>query len=254
MITNTTIGRYGRFGNMLFQVAAIIGIARRTGHEFGFEPLVNHDHRDRFGSLEDVDLQKYFVHPLPEFINDRQLTPIDFQWGYNDLSYFSHDVNWDLHGHFQSEKYFKHAIEEVRHYLTMKDEVDMSDHVAIHVRRGDYDNHYHTILDGNYYRQAIEQFPKGTKFVLFTDAIPAASAMLAGMADFMSICNTGSYITDWRVMKRCGGFICANSSYSLMAAILSEAPNKKIVCPSNWFGPAWNPETKDLYPEGAIVI
>jgi hypothetical protein len=64
------------------------------------------------------------------------------------------------------------------------------------------------------------------------------------------------YLEDFRLMKTCRHFVTGNSSFSLMAAILGEAPDKKIVCPSTWFGPAWGqmPETKDLYPENAIVI
>jgi hypothetical protein len=58
-------------------------------------------------------------------------------------------------------------------------------------------------------------------------------------------------------MKRCKSFITANSSFSFMAALLGDHPDKKIIMPSRWFGPqmpAMGFTTDDIYPEGAIVI
>lgn len=257
MITNLTIGRYGRFGNALFQIAAVIGIARKSGHEFGFRPFVNHDHKERFGSTEDVELDKYFTNQLPglDGFSDGNFHEVPYQWGYEYHSFG--DGLWNITGHFQSEKYFKHCIDEVRHYFRMNAEIpeDGWDNVvAIHVRRGDYDNLYHTILTEKYYSDALKIFPASSQFFIFTDDVDAVKKSFKNIGNYNIRFSMRSYIHDFAIMKQCGGFICANSSYSLMAAILSEAPNKKIICPSNWFGPAWNPDTKDLYPEGAIVI
>lgn len=256
MITNLTIGRYGRFANQLFQIAGIIGIARRSGQNFGFLPWMNHDHKERFDSIEDIDLQKYFVNPLPG-LNDLPENFIEnaVSWGYRDIRVPA--GNWNLTGHFQSENYFKHCIDEVRHYFRMKAETaePFGLHfwrIAIHLRLGDYDNHYHTRLGMDYYKMAMQQFPEGSKFIIFTDDKDAAHKMFGDKN--ISYSGELDYINDFCFMKMCGSFICGNSSFSLMAAILSEAPNKKIVCPSNWFGPAWSPDTTDLYPEGAIVI
>lgn len=258
MITNLSIGRYGRFGNQLFQIAGAIGIAKANGHEFGFQPWINHDHKERFGSTEDVDLQKYFVNELPGlgYNHPNDFREIPYQWGYEE--HFFGAGLWNITGHFQSEKYFKHCIDEVRHYFKMKADGKInfySNTVAIHVRRGDYDNRYHTLIDISYYKKAINNWPRNTNFLLFSDEIDKSMSLFSELrVPFLQYVRGKDYIDEFCAMKQCGGFICANSSYSLMAAILSEAPNKKIVCPSNWFGPAWNPETKDLYPEGAIVI
>lgn len=256
MIINSTIGHYGRFGNMLFQIAAVIGIARKNGQSYGFLPFVNHDHKERFGSTEDVDLQKYFENPLPNVLPPYPEQKV-YSWGYHDIAL--PPGNYDISGHFQSERYFKHCIDEVRHYMLMKEERTLANHydkVVIHVRRGDYDDHYHPRVGQDYYNRAISMFPEGTEFIVFSDDIESAFEML-GIDDSVSYREDTDYIQDFALMKQCGHFICANSSYSLMAAILSENPYKKIICPGNWFGPAWGspgPETKDLYPEGAIVL
>lgn len=258
MITNTSIGRYGRFGNQMFQIAAAIGIARASGQDFAFPEWINHDHKDRFGSSEDVHLQKYFENPLPALSIDARLWPErPVSWGYHDIYLPSGD--WNLSGHFQSEKYFDHCIDEVRHYFRMIENEPLKssdwfeERVAIHVRRGDYDDKYHTLLGLDYYKKAISKWPEFTDFVVFSDDMNAAREIL-GIADNIKYSGESDYIQDFSFMKHFGGFICANSSFSLMAAILSEAPDKKIVCPSQWFGPAWTPDTKDLYPKNAIVI
>jgi len=40
MITFNTIGKYGRFGNQMFQYATLYSIAKEKGYEFGV-PLTN---------------------------------------------------------------------------------------------------------------------------------------------------------------------------------------------------------------------
>jgi len=260
MITNQSIGHYGRFGNMLFQVAAVIGIARKSGQPYGFLPLINHDHKDRFGSSEDVELDKYFVNPLPQLAGDcPQLVKREYLWGYHDL--YLPTGNWDLAGHFQSEKYFKHCIDEVRHYFRMADEPTDTKVVAIHWRLGDYDDSYHPRQPKEYYLHALTKIPDDIEgAIIFTDDKVRGMALAIYLHEITGI-RIGlsveqDYIMDFRLMKSCRHFITGNSSYSLMAAILGEYPNKKIVCPKNWFGPAWTVpmETKDLYPENAIVI
>jgi len=261
MLTNSSIGRYGRFANALFQIAAVIGIARKSGQPYGFPPFINWDHKERFGSTEDIELDKYFVNPLPR-LSDAGILPFkkkEYPWGYHDI--YLPSGCWDLSGHFQSEKYFKHCIDEIRHYFKMKDEPGIIHSVAVHCRKGDYDNAYHPVLGPDYYWKAIGQFPKGkTQFIVFSDDIAAAESMFTLMgfppSPTMIFSKGRNYIEDFKVMKCCQHFITGNSSYSLMAAILGEHPEKKIVCPANWFGPAWSipMETKDLYPENAIAI
>lgn len=258
MITNQSIGHYGRFGNMLFQIAAVIGIARKSGQPYGFLPLINHDHKDRFGSNEDVELDKYFVNPLPQLAGDYpQLVKREYPWGYHDI--YLPTGNWDLAGHFQSEKYFKHCIDEVRHYFRMKDEPEIQEAIAIHWRLGDYDDKYHPRLTMGYYIDALTRIPPTDRVIIFSDDKAKAMEMavqIRHLSDFNVEVAAGDYIIDFRMMKRCKHFITGNSSYSLMASILGEHPDKKIVCPKKWFGPAWTVpmETKDLYPENAIVI
>lgn len=256
MLTFSQLGRYGRFANQMFQIAGTIGLAIKHGYSYGFPAWKNFDHAERFGSTEDIDLQKYFKNPIPQ-VDAIGYLDRPIPWGYHPGMHIPDNVS--LSGHMQSEKYFSHCKDIIQHYFTMKDEVDMEDICAIHIRLGDYDNHYHPRLGVRYYSEAIDQFPKSQRFIVFSDDMEAAFEILKGLSPSIMFSGTeSSYIKDFSVMKNCKYFIIGNSSYSLMAAILGRHPDKKIVCPSNWFGPAWGSGykemSKDIYPENAIVI
>lgn len=255
MLTFERLGKWGRFGNGMFQIAGVIGLATKHGYAYGFPEWKNYDHAERFGSQEDIDLQKYFVHPLPRIDNAKSYPEFSNPWGWHDN--LSIPDNVSLFGHFQSDRYFEHCIDTVRHYFTMKDEPPMRDVVAVHVRLGDYDDNYHPRLTMDYYAKAMTQFPEGTEFMLFSDDIERAYEMFSG-SKYPSQDQKPDYIQDFKIMKRCKHFITGNSSYSLMASILGDHPDKKIVCPSNWWGPAWGANhkelCKDVYPKNAIVI
>ena len=247
------IGNYGRFANMLWQACGIIGIARKNGLQPAFRPLMNNDHKERFGSNEDIDIGKYFVNPLPP-IPDRVRwidRPVD--WGYHDVRLSP--GNWNLSGHFQSFRYFAHCFDEVKWYMRMKDEYPPKDCVALHVRRGDYDDRYHPRIGIEYYAKAIESFPADSKFILFSDDVEGSMEMLSAYKDRIVLTDYGmNYIESFKLMKSCRHFIIGNSSYSAMAAILGEAKDKRVICPDPWFGPAYTNITgNDIYCDGWTV-
>lgn len=248
--TMTSIGAYGRFANMLFQVAGVIGVARKNGLQPVFRPLVNNDHKERFGSNEDIQLDKYFANPLPRMPDDIKWIDKPVEWGYHDVRLGA--GNWNLSGHFQSTKYFAHSLDEVKWYMRMKDEYKQSDLVGLHVRLGDYDGAYHPRLDNSYYQSALEQFPADLKVLVFSDDIAAAKKIFSGAR--VSFYNA-DYIDSFKKMKSCQHFIIGNSSYSAMAAILGEAKDKRVIAPSPWFGPKYTSITgNDIYcPDWTVI-
>jgi hypothetical protein len=252
--TMSSIGAYGRFGNILFQVAGVIGVARKNGLQPVFRPLMNNDHKERFSSNEDIDLGKYFVNPLPAMPTGLQWKEQPVQWGYQDVRLGA--GNWNLSGHFQSFKYFAHCFDEVKWYMRMKDERPASDHIALHIRRGDYDNQYHPRIGLEYYSKAIESLPKDVKIILFSDDVEGAMEMLSDYKDRIVLTDNGmNYIDSFTLMKSCRHFIIGNSTFSAMAAILGEANDKRVIAPSPWFGPKHTNITgRDIYCDGWTVI
>lgn len=260
MITSLSVNRggLGRFGNQLFTIAGTIGIAVKNGQPFGFPEWINRDNA-LFGGKADV-MSEYFIHKLPELIQGVQYNDIPYHWEYRD--YYIPTGNWNICSHLQDERYFIHAIEQVRHYFTMKDEPPQNDYVAIHYRAGDYiddPNAYHPRCSKEYYEQSIKQFPDNTKFIVFTDdnnewmKIQNSFMFPAKSCEINIFSSKRTYIESFRLMKRCKSFITANSSFSLMAAILGDQPDKKIICPKRWFGSQAS-IIFEGYPENAIVI
>jgi hypothetical protein len=247
------LGRYGRFANQLFQIAGTIGIARKNGFDFAFPECKNYDHVERFGSQEDIDLQKSFENPLPVY-KGPQLPDKFVHWGYHNIK-LTHSCS--LSGHMQSLKYFEHCLDEVKWYFRMKDEYPQNDYCAIHVRLGDYDGAYHPRLDMRYYGAAMAEMPKGTKYLLFSDDKHEVRKMFFDTNGFnieMDVFEGGT-MESFRAMKSCRNFIIGNSSYSAMAAILGEANDKRVIAPAPWFGPNYTDITgNDIYcPEWTVI-
>ena len=248
-VTMKAIGDYGRFANGIYQIAGVIGIARRNGLNPVFPLWQNRWHRDAFGSREDIEIHEHLINPLPPIPEGLTFTDRFVDWGYHDV--VLPPGNWNLSGHFQSSKYFEHCNDEVRHRLKMKDEPPQNDYVAIHIRLGDYDNNYHPRLDMSYYEPAMAEFPN-EKFLVFSDSLDEAKNLFGNSVEYS---EGRDYIQDFKLMKNCKGFIIGNSSYSAMAAVLGEHPEKRVVAPRPWFGKGYTNITgEDIYePEWTVI-
>lgn len=250
-LTFQELGRYGRLGNQMFQIASTIGIARKNKWKFAFPYWQNHDHIERFGSKEDLDVQKHFINPLPVYTGNR-LPDTFVHWGYWPIT-LRGERDISLSGHMQSEMYFNHCSDEIRYYFTMKDEYPKNDYCAIHVRLGDYDDNYHPRLKMDYYTKAMSMFPYGTKFLVFSDEPWMAAEMFVDVK-YLEVIVQQDTMTDFKLMKSCKHFIIGNSTYSWWAAWLSNQPGKKVIAPANWFGKIANLSSKDIYFNGTTVI
>lgn len=248
--TMLAIGNYGRFANGAYQVAGVMGIARRNGLVPAFPLWQNSWHRDGFGSSEDIDIYKHLVNPLPPLPEGVAFTERPVEWGYHDVKLPS--GNWNLSGHFQSTRYFEHCIDEVRWYMRMKDEPRPNEYCAIHVRLGDYDNAYHPRLDMSYYEPAMAHFGSSQLFLVFSDDIAAARKMFGDRCKYS---GGQDYLADFKLLKSCHSFIIGNSSFSAFAAVLADQPGKQVVAPRPWFGPAYtNINGEDIYnPEWKVI-
>ncbi len=181
MLTYSRLGKYGKFGNQLFQIASTIGISEKKGVDFGFP---------KWG------YQDYFINPLPE-LNGEHKT---------------------LDGYLQDYRNFDHCKELIRHYFEMKPLAPVRlNTVFIHYR--DYENEgvsdVHPVQTKEYYKEAIKHFP-GKKFMVFSDNIKKARDII-GMN---GIYSTGTDMNDFYIMSHCDGGIISNSSYSWWAAWL----------------------------------
>lgn len=254
MITALSVGKggLGRFGNQMFTIASVIGIAIKSGQPFGFPDWKTYDN-ERFNQPVDT-MSDYFVNPLPPYIEGINYQDYGYFWGYKDIHLPT--GNWTIDAHMQDPRFFSHCMDQVRHFFRMKNEPEQNNYVAIHYRAGDYIDDpaaYHPRCDIDYYERAMMQFPEGTKFILFSDDPDGFYAKTRKYNVERPAPDDNNYIFDFRLMKRCKSFIIANSSFSYMAALLGEHPEKKIIMPRRWFGSQAG-ITFDGYHENAIVL
>jgi hypothetical protein len=236
MITFSKLGRLGRLGNCMFQIAATIGTAVRNNTNYGV-PIWEHS--------------GLFKYPVPFARSSKyQFKEIGFHYSPID----GNDL--DLVGYFQSEKYFSHCEPLIRHHFQFSDSVERyckkyeqyftENYCAIHIRRGDYlKGNYHKALPLQYFMNAIEHFP-GKQFVIFTDDPQWCKENF----DY-EVIQGNKPIYDLAIMSKFKNHIISNSSFSWWAAWLAKS---KTVAPMDWFGEdAKHLSTKDLYLNNWII-
>lgn len=250
MVTFNSLGKYGRLGNQMFQVASTIGIAKANGFQYSFN--------DWYCKYTLENKQQYFETKLPHLIN-KPKNYEEQQFTYKPIK-LSEPVN--LHGYFQSEKYFKHCEHDVRgifkpsqsvlNIINSKYSQTLKGNTcAIHVRRGDYVAS--PILDlcqQDYYAKSIKHMRSigVTKFIVFSDDIPYCKQIFDKSFIFIEGNKDG---VDLHLMSMCKHQIIANSTFSWWGAWLNTNPNKVVIAPKNWFKEG---NAKDIYTENMIVL
>ena len=255
MITFNNIGYNGRFGNQMFQYAALIGFAKNSNLKFGI-PEENNKIIKKVGSLQYNE--KFELTECFDLNYEYSTEPIKYHFMENDI-FCSLPDQTDINGYFQSEKYFINAVDEVKSQFKFKEEIisksknlfkNAEDYISVHIRRGDYLNlqKYHPILDYGWYIKAMSYFPN-SKFLIFSDDIEWCKKEF-GIDNLYSE-NTDKFV-DMYTMTRCNGHIIANSSFSWWGAYLG---GKKTIAPKTWFGVEINYKNNmDIYPDKWIII
>tara|TARA_R100000008_G_C3579603_1_gene167561 strand:- start:983 stop:1894 length:912 start_codon:yes stop_codon:yes gene_type:complete len=192
--------------------------------------------------------------------------------------------NVNLDGYLQTEKYFKHIEDELREDYQFIDgilkpcEEFISEYekiIFLHVRRTDYVNLQasHPLLSLDYYKEALKHFDEDTYVLICSDDPEWCSNQELFLDDrFLISDDVETYDHDHRdadghmrksrlpfvdmcLMSLCNGGIIANSSFSWWGAWLQSSKDKKIIAPSNWYGPNLSHvDDSDLIPETWIKI
>lgn len=275
MISYKKIGHFGRLGNQMFQFASTVGIANASGRGFAF-PIENTEVPNVEDFKDGVMRNIYF--DLPKFFPQIQQTllpisEINTEWIFSEPYFhfcedtFSMPDKMDLHGYYQTEKYFEHCSDLIRGFFQFDSVIQTQaqnsfptflmdlEYVSIHLRRGDYAalQQFHPVMDANYYFDAMTEFMDGNYcFLIFSDDIPYCKELFGEQENIVYIEGNSGEV-DMCMMSMCHHNVIANSSFSWWGAWLNNNPNKKVVAPKKWFGPAYNHNTKDLYPQSWII-
>ena len=266
MIGFNYLGKLGQLGNQMFQFAATLGVARYTGVTYS---IPNHDEVfvDALGNKLRIELFDCFdIKPENTGIlkTDYVVAEKGFEFDSSVLS-SSREVDYTLHGFFQTEKYFKHCARELREQFSFKNHIvdecnDIIEEcfdnpIALHIRRGDFlinsGNHYNQSLD--YYEKALSKFDSKRQVVIFSDDPQWCVEQKLFESDRFIVSSGNDPYIDLYLMTQCSDFIIANSTFSWWGAWL--ANKGKVIAPKKWFGPNNSHlNTKDLYPEHWEII
>jgi hypothetical protein len=88
----------------------------------------------------------------------------------------------------------------------------------------------------------MTSFGPGAKFLIFSDDIDWCRENFN--SDQFHVVDSGSPYADLRLITMCNHHINANSSFSWWGSWLNRKENKRVICPSNWFGSAIKKDTK----------
>lgn len=257
----------GRFANFSFVNMAAYIYSLRNGLEFHIQhgSLAPHLWPLYFQDLKNEDWNNYLESVE---INDGKhtFTELEFNEEWRDKNIFigTKDINT---GYFQSYKYFYGAESAIR--LKFGLGVDTNPHTcSIHVRGGDYLKLplKHPVITKEYLVQSIRQVigRTGCKwFFIYTDdvefCVPLINEVIKeiGQGFNFSLVLGGDELSDFKGMMSCANNITANSSYSVLAAILSPNPDRVVICPheDNYFGiENKHLSVEYLYPPSFIQI
>lgn len=219
------------FGNILFFIASTIGIATKNGYEYGFPQWNN---------------QEYFVNLLPE-VESGSYDMIEIPEG--NFNGFGIPDNSSIFGYMQSEKYFDHCKDLIRHYFTLKPiDCDLyEDCILLHCRN--YAQQYLDMgfnnMQWDYYKEALKHFPD-LPVVVITDNEEQARETIKQPFKFVS----RTPIEDFYTLTKAKYMIGSNSTFSWWGAWLSGA---KAVFPADWF-PRLPVKTDDVNCKEWILI
>jgi hypothetical protein len=226
-----TVEFVGGLGNQLFQLAALDHIGRRTGRRVIIERAgtSGHSEENYFNSLFghwSVDKNP------PQFpLNIQEGSYVFYDW----RSVLANSHNARIHGYFQNWQYVDESFKDRLRFNTgvLAKYSDIGNKVFIHVRGGDYVNHWmHDMKLDTYYQRAIAEFPAETQFVIFTNDVAYALSR-PWIASIQHTFIHENELDTLLLMSKCAGCICPNSTFSWWGAFLN--PNRKIIMPTKWF-------------------
>ena len=254
MLSFVNLGKLGRLGNQMFQIASTLGIARKCGIKACFPRW---------------EYQSFFTKPLQEMVIAPQVSGDEGKSDYRDMrGIINPAINININGYFQSHLYFDYCRDEILSFFNLKPELikelydkypNVNHSNSIHVRRGDYLllENYHPVQNMQYYSRAIDYIGKNEEYYVFSDDIDWCKENFKDynckyiefrehnkeevitLNENKREANSKKYIKEdileLFLMSFCKNNIIANSSFSWWAAYLNKNNNKKIVAPSNWF-------------------
>ncbi len=121
---------------------------------------------------------------------------------------------------------------------------------ALHIRKGDFVGSIHDVCSDAYYLAAIDKMLDlcpDSVFYVFTNDENYARKLLNDMnckLQFLSNRSEGNPSVDLWLMMQCKHAIISNSGFSLIAALLTYAEEKRVIMPRYWLNGEYRERTE----------
>ena len=235
----------GQLGNQLFKIATTLAYAWDYGAIPVFPDLNRPDYR------LNVNRDKIF------FRVDASSPPRPFTTQYSEISWHSSEEipfqrDQILYGYFQSWKRFDHYRNRLLEVFAPADSLkkaiqkkygELLSHpntVSVHVRTFNQWLHnikMHPFLGLEYYKRAVEQFPKDAVFVVFSDRVNWCKQHFAELGRQFVFIEGNDPVFDLHLMSMMKHHIMANSSFSWWGAYLNPSLQKRVIAPTSMMHP-----------------
>jgi hypothetical protein len=260
----------GGLGNQMFQYAMGKYLAVKHSTELKLDLSGFKNYKTWKFELDNlnVDYKKYQKNIFKKYVR------IQEKHFHFDLEIMDLPDNVHIDGYWQSEKYFKsirdHLLKDfvIKHTIneanqTILDNINSTNSVSLHVRRGDYiTNPSASVLHGTcsleYYNKAIKHITDNIDnphFFLFSDDIEwvKSNIQINNQVTAVNINTIDNGYDDLRLMMNCKHNIIANSSFSWWGAWLNNNPEKIVLSPERWFLTDEH-DAKDIIPKDWIKL
>lgn len=186
-------------------------------------------------------IRRYFFGTKNSYIHQENATCY-----YKEVFELNRLYSYYLDGIWANEMYFKSISEKIKKTfvfkatlneknLKIKERIENSNSVSIHIRLGDYKKYKNGVLPISYYKNAIsyiEEHVRNPQFFIFSDDINEARKIIKQKNSYFIDGNIGraNYL-DMYLMSLCKNNIITNSTFSFWAAYLNNNPGKVVVYP-----------------------
>jgi len=272
------LGRCGRLGNQMFQLAALKALALKNKSQVYIpDDLYSRKHDGQICLLDN------FKHNIP-LIDPNNCTHLElFREADNhlhvlDRRFFDISGSMALHGHFESEVFFKDYKEDISSMYTFIDSIDAfstdyiesikqkystKEIVGVHFRRGDYRETHEApglFLQYIYYARNLHFNDDKYIFLLFTGGNQEKGNSNESDMNWCKqhmpntlFCEVNNTIKDLAIMTKCDHMILSTkSTLGWWGAYLNKNPQKKIIVPGISIGPTFNPDL--FWPKEFIKV
>ncbi len=257
-VTYTKLGKNGRVGNQLFQIAAAIGLAAYLRKDVRLPRIKLHDTLFEEQGNPTVYVEDDAVLKSSSLVPIYEANCFVFQDNINQE--FVPNSHIDLQGYRQNPRYFHSVISSIRRAFQIKLSLlalvqvklqmllqEYHENVVwmgVHIRRGDYVGHnMHEVCTLQYYRTAISilaSLQKTVAIVLISDDKKWCENNIDQLVP-IAVNNVGVFVSpfttweeDFACLFTCPLKVLSNSTFAWWAAFLDARYNSRVILPKPW--------------------